>query len=248
MLASQPVARSAGSFTDLNIEYGEIKLALDAALVDNRHLRECIAENGKTLADTRRNLVKTTNEVAIFKAQTLQMKIRMEALGIGVVAGGSPKLEQRLLSAVSQLRAASMERDRIAKALVRLTEAASLYVKAEPSQSAESRLTLESELRNSNNILSTDLIAPDSQTGVPSNEYGQLISIKANLSLVVINLGSSSGVKLGMPMQIVRNKQVIGHIRVVDVRDKIAGAVIQDLDSQKETFIIGDRVKVAIEQ
>ena len=112
MLASQPVARSAGSFTDLNIEYGEIKLALDAALVDNRHLRECIAENGKTLADTRRNLVKTTNEVAIFKAQTLQMKIRMEALGIGVVAGGSPKLEQRLLSAVSQLRAASMERDR----------------------------------------------------------------------------------------------------------------------------------------
>ena len=83
---------------------------------------------------------------------------------------------------------------------------------------------------------------------MPSNEYGQLISIKANLSLVVINLGSSSGVKLGMPMQIVRNKQVIGHIRVVDVRDKIAGAVIQDLVSQKETFIIGDRVKVAIEQ
>lgn len=248
MLASQPAARSAGSFTDLNIEYGEIKIALDATLAENKQLRETIAENGKALADARQCLVKTTNDAEIFKAQTLQMKLRMEALGIGVVAGGSPKLEQRLLSAVNQLRASSLERDRVAEALVRLTEAAGLYVKAEPSQSADSRLTLESEVRNSNSILLTESIAPEAQTGVPAIENGRVISIKANLSLVVVNSGFSSGVKLGMPLQIVRNQQVIGHIRVVDVREKIAGAVIQDLVSQKETFIVGDRVKVATEQ
>lgn len=247
MLASQPAARSAGSFTDLNIEYGEIKLALDAALAENKQLRETIAETGKALADARQCLVETTNDVAIFKAQTLQMKLRMEALGIGVVAGGSPKLEQRLLSAVNHLRAASLKRDRVAEALVRLTEAAGLYVKAEPSQSADSRLTLESEVRNSNSILLTEAIAPDAQAGVPSIEDGQVISIKANLSLVVVNLGFSSGVKLGMPLQIVRNQQVIGRIKVVDVREKIAGAVIQDLVSQKETFVIGDRIKIVTE-
>lgn len=247
MLASQPAARSAGSFTDLNIEYGEIKLALDAALAENKQLRETIAETGKALADARQCLVETTNDVAIFKAQTLQMKLRMEALGIGVVAGGSPKLEQRLLSAVNHLRAASLKRDRVAEALVRLTEAAGLYVKAEPSQSADSRLTLESEVRNSNSILLTEAIAPDAQAGVPSIEDGQVISIKANLSLVVVNLGFSSGVKLGMPLQIVRNQQVIGRIKVVDVREKIAGAVIQDLVSQKKTFVIGDRIKIVTE-
>lgn len=247
MLASQPAARSAGSFTDLNIEYGEIKLALDAALTENKQLRETIAETGKALADARQCLVETTNDVAIFKAQTLQMKLRMEALGIGVVAGGSPKLEQRLLSAVNHLRAASLKRDRVAEALVRLTEAAGLYVKAEPSQSADSRLTLESEVRNSNSILLTEAIAPDAQAGVPSIEDGQVISIKANLSLVVVNLGFSSGVKLGMPLQIVRNQQVIGRIKVVDVREKIAGAVIQDLVSQKKTFVIGDRIKIVTE-
>lgn len=248
MLASQPAARSAGSFTDLNIEYGEIKLALDAALAEKKQTRESIAENRKALVDARKCLVDSINEAAIFKAQTLQMKLRMEALGIGVVAGGSPKLEQRLLSAVNQLRSASLERDRIAEALVRLTEAAGLYVKAEPSERADSRLTLESELRNSNNILLTKSIALDAQTGVPSTENGQVISIKTNLSLVVVNLGFTSGVKLGMPLQIVRNQQVIGHIRVVDVREKIAGAVIQDLVSQKEAFTIGDGVKVAAEQ
>lgn len=248
MLALPPVAHSAGSFTDLNIEYGELKLALGAALSENMQLREDIAENAKALSDARRSILDISSEAALFKAQTLQMRLRMDALGIGAVSGGSPKLEQRLLSAVNQLRAMELKKSRVSEALVRLTEAAGLYVKADPGQNAESRLTLETEIRNSNSALLTESMAPDAPTAIPSLENGRVISANATLSLVVVNMGFSSGVKLGMPMQVVRDQQVIGRVRVVDVREKISGAVIQDLVSQKKQFKIGDHVNVAAEQ
>ena len=46
----------------------------------------------------------------------------------------------------------------------------------------------------------------------------------------------------------IRDQQVIGHVKVVDVREKIAGAVIQDLVSQTKQFKIGDHVNVAAVQ
>lgn len=248
VLTSQPASHSAGSFSDLKVEYGELKLALDAALADNKQLRDTIAANAKSLADARESLVQASSEAAVFRAQMQQMKYRMEALGVGAIAGGGAKLEQRLLAAVNQLRTASMEKAKIAEALVRLTEAASLFAKSEIGQNADSRLALEGEIRNSHSALLNESISSDAQAQVPSIENGSVISIKDDLSLVVVNVGFSSGVKLGMPLEVVRNQQIIGHIRVVDVRERISGGVIQDLASNKETFKTGDRVKVAAQQ
>ena len=247
-LTSPSASHSAGSFSDLNIEYGELKLAFEAALADSRQLRDTIAENAKALADARESLVQASSEAAIFRAQTQQMKFRIEALGIGAFAGGDAKLEQRLLAAVNQLRTAAIEKTKISEALVRLTEAASLFAKSELGQNADSRLALEAEIRNSHSALLTESISSHAQAQVPAIENGSVISIKDDLSLVVVNVGLSSGVKLGMPLEVVRNEQTIGHIRVVDVRERISGGLIQYLVSNKETFRTGDRVKVAAQQ
>ena len=248
ILASPPKSHSACSFTDLNIEYGELKLAIDVALSENKLLRESIAENAKAIIVAKQRIVDVSNQGALFKAQASEMKLRMDALGIGVVAGGSSVLEQRLLSAVNQLRAMEVKNVRVFEALVRLTEAAGLYVRADSDQNAESRLTLETEIRNSNSVLLAESTDPGGLAVVPSLENGRIVSANARLSLVVVNMGSSSGVKLGMPMLVIRDQQVIGHVKVVDVREKIAGAVIQDLVSQTKQFKIGDHVNVAAVQ
>jgi hypothetical protein len=72
--------------------------------------------------------------------------------------------------------------------------------------------------------------------------------VNESLSLVVINVGFSAGVKNGMPMRVARGQKMLGNIRVVDVREKLAGAVIQDLTSETESLKIGDNVNVAAEQ
>ena len=73
---------------------------------------------------------------------------------------------------------------------------------------------------------------------------GKVISVTEEFALVVANLGREHGVKLGMPFQIWRGEERIGLVRVVDVRDKISGAVIQDLNGKKTKIQAGDRLKV----
>ncbi len=63
---------------------------------------------------------------------------------------------------------------------------------------------------------------------------------------VVGNLGEKQGVKIGMPMRVIRGDRKIATIRVVDVRQKICGAVIQEMDSPKEQIKVGDRLQVDV--
>jgi hypothetical protein len=84
---------------------------------------------------------------------------------------------------------------------------------------------------------------------VPANiSDGIAIAVKDDLSLVVINLGSKQGVREGMPFQVIRGEKLIGKVRVVDVRDKIAGAIVQNLFSEKDPIKVGDHLKVDAQQ
>jgi hypothetical protein len=75
-----------------------------------------------------------------------------------------------------------------------------------------------------------------------------VISVKDEWSLVVGNLGEAQGLKMGMPLRVVRGDKVIATLRVVDVRQKICGAVIQEMDSPKDKIEVGDRLQVDAKQ
>jgi hypothetical protein len=47
-----------------------------------------------------------------------------------------------------------------------------------------------------------------------------------------------------MPMRVMRGDKKIATLRVVDVRQRICGAVIQEMDSGKEQIKVGDRLQV----
>jgi uncharacterized OB-fold protein len=55
------------------------------------------------------------------------------------------------------------------------------------------------------------------------------------------NLGEKQGVKIGMPLRVVRAEKTIATLRVVDVRQKICGAVIQQ---STDKIKVGDRLEV----
>ena len=75
---------------------------------------------------------------------------------------------------------------------------------------------------------------------------GSVISVKDEWSFVVGNLGEKQGVKIGMPMRVMRGDRRIATVRVVDVRQKICGAVIQEMDSQKDKIKVGDRLQADV--
>jgi hypothetical protein len=62
------------------------------------------------------------------------------------------------------------------------------------------------------------------------------------------NLGEKQGIKIGMPLRVVRDDKTIARLRVVDVRQKICGAVIQEMDSEREKIKVGDRLQADARQ
>ncbi len=249
MLVLVPAARSAGSFSDLDIEYSELKVTLDKVLGENKQLRDSLAETQRTLAEMRKNLTVSNDEAGVFQHQSMQMKLRMDALGIDSITGNGEKLEQRLLTAVNDLRASNAEKKNLSEALVRLVEATSFYAKTATGTSPQSRLALETEIRGANAVLGiSSANAVEAPPAIATMSDATVLSFEPGLALVVMNLGSKQGVKVGTPFQIVRDHKVIGNVRVVDVREKIAGAVIQNLSSEKEQIKVGDRLKVDAQQ
>jgi len=249
-----------GSLSELDIENSELKVTLEkskAALVkaeadleksqeDNQQLRDALAETEKTLADMRKQFAAAIGESEIFKRESKELQLRIEALGLDASGSNQSKLEQRLLAAVNDLRITSVEKKKISEALIRLSETVSLYTKT---PNADTRLALEAELRNANAALGA--ASPNAVEAMPvpaTISDGMAISVKDDLALVVMNLGSKQGVKVGMPFQVLHGDHIIGSVRVVDVREKISGAVIQNLASEKDRIQVGDHLKVDVHQ
>ena len=189
------------------------------------------------------------NDADIFRHQLAETKLRLEALGLSAASGNTGKLEERLLEAVKSYTHAEEERKKLAEALAGLCEAAAGFAKKATASEPDSRLALEVRIRLANELLG---LAPSSAVAageVPATlTDGMVISIKEELGLVVANIGVKQGVAVGMPFQVLRDDHLIGTVRVVDVRERIAGAIIQDLSSTKDKIKVGDRLKVAARQ
>jgi hypothetical protein len=249
-LSLVPVARlhgqAKGSLSELDIENSQLKVNLEKVLGDNKQLRDALAETEKTLADMRKNLAAATGESEVFKRQAMELKLRIEALGLDVSGSNVSKLEQRLLTAVSDLRVMAEENKKLSEALVQLSEAASVYAKTATNANTEASVALEAAKRNANAALGgTSPNAVEAQRVDATISDGLAVSVADDLALVVMNIGAKQGVKLGMPFQVIRGDHIVGSVRVVDVRDKIAGAIIQDLTTDKDRIKVGDRLKVS---
>jgi hypothetical protein len=243
-----PRAHSAGSLSDLDIEFSELKVSIEGLLDENRQLREALVLNAKAHSDVRQNLADASNEAAVFKRQAKQMRLRIDALGIEAVGGDRAKLEQRLLVSMGELRASNEQKDKCSAALVKLAEAVSLYFRS-MMVNPRARTVLDGELRKANQALGVqqkDLQEKASPLTLITG--GVVVSVKNDLELIVIDTGERDGVKIGMPFQIIRDEKLIGRIRVVDVREKISGAIVQNLNADKKRIKIGDQVKADVHQ
>jgi hypothetical protein len=133
--------------------------------------------------------------------------------------------------------------------LIQLSETILTFKKSSVTNDPEALEAMEVAMRNTAQALGVTL--HDAKEAAPvaaTLQDGMVLSMQEELALVVANLGSRQGVKVGMPFQVLRDGNVIGTVRVVDVRESIAGAVIQDLSSEKEKIKQGDRLKVDARQ
>ena len=241
-----PVGRLAAegnsSLSESKVENPEHAVTAETLLAQNEQLRRQLSIAQESLRALTSSLAESNAEAELFRRKYSDLELRMEALGLASANKDRAKLEQRLLAAVSDLQLAQKERDEFRDQMLRLNEAMLRYLKTSQGDDAQARMDVETQLRSTNNLVTRSASAPDLPE--PSLMDGSVISVKDEWSFVVGNLGEKEGVKIGMPMRVMRDDRKIATLRVIDVRQKICGAVIQETDSEKEKIRVGDRLQV----
>jgi len=214
----------------------------EALLQENEQLQKQLSIAQESLKALTSSLAESNADAEELRRKYSDLELRMEALGLASANKDRAKLEQRLLAAVSDLQLAQKERDDYRDQMLRLNEAVLCYLKTSQAGDAKVRMDLEAQLRSINTLITKSTGVPDQPE--PGLMDGSVISVKEEWSFVVGNLGGKQGVKIGMPMRVMRDDRRIATLRVVDVRQKICGAVIQEMDSNKEKIRVGDRLQV----
>ena len=211
-------------------------------LRQNEDLQRQLLIAQESLKAVTSSLAESNAEAELFRRKYSDLQLQMEALGLASANKDRAKLEQRLLAAVSDLQLAQKERDAYRDQMLRLDEAMLCYLKTSQSADAKARMDVETQLRSIDKLVTKSTNAPD--LAEPSLMDGSVISVKDEWSFVVGNLGEKQGVKIGMPMRAMRGDKRIATLRVIDVRQRICGAVVQEMDSKKDRIKVGDRLQV----
>ena len=240
--ASAARAQTAGSLSESKNESVAHPATGEGLLQENEQLQKELSIAQESIKALTSSLAESNAEAEELRRKYSDLQLRMEALGLASASKDRAKLEQRLLSAVSDLQLAQKERDEYRDQMLRLNEAVLFYLRSSQGGDAKARMDVEAQLRSINTLVTKSSGAPDA-AGAGLMD-GSVISVKDEWSFVVGNLGEKRGVKIGMPMRVMRGDRKIATLRVVDVRQKICGAVIQEMDSKKEQIKVGDRLQV----
>lgn len=231
-------------------ELKETKDRLRAFEAENESLRRRNELNKTALRTLDESLAVASAESEFFRRQFSDLKLKMEAWGIESVGDNKEALEQRLLKAVRDLNLAQEARDRLSERLMGLSEMVMLLMKSAKSTDPQQRLEIESQLRAANDaVASAGQGQADPATPLPGElTDATVISVKEDYALVVGNIGNRQGVKAGMPFRVLRGGQSVAQVRVIAVRDRIFGAVIEDYASTAETVKVGDKLRIDTQQ
>jgi hypothetical protein len=236
-LARGLAAEGNSSLSDSKNESEAVTAA--ALLAQKEELRRQLSLSQETVQTLTTSLAESNAEAELFRRKFADLQLRMEALGLASASKDRAKLEQRLLTAVSDLQLAQKERDEYRDQMMQLSETMLRYLKTAEGGDPQARMDVETQLRSMNALVDKSAKAQP-QNG--SLLDGSVISVKEEWSFVVGNFGAREGVKIGMPLRVKRGDDVVAKLRVVDVRERICGAVIQE--SGKEKIKIGDRLEV----
>ncbi len=231
--------------SDTIIEVTDAPAVVNAKPLGNETLKQQLAVQRESVQALTESLAASNAEAELFRRKYTALQLRMEALGIESADKDKSRLEQRLLSAVSDLQLAKKERAQYRDQMLRLTEAMLNLLKTSTGGDAKARAEVEAQVRSTNALVAKATNTAEPQPGLMD---GSVVSVKEEWSLVVGNMGEKQGVKIGMPLRVVRDGRLIAKLRVVDVRQKICGAVIQEMGSEKEKIKVGDRLQADARQ
>jgi hypothetical protein len=214
----------------------EARIEAEQAGLEVDELKQQVKSLGSSLADANR----LGNE---FRDDYNKLRLETEALGLETLTRGDRGVRERLLKAISDHRLLEEERETMAHALLDLADAIKSYMITAVSSNVETRAALQAALKQAEAAIGIQQRRPVDGPKKSLDE-GKIVSIKRDLGIIVFNVGSKDGAKIGMPFEIVRKDRKIGTAMIADVRENRCGALITNLIDDSDDAQVGDRVRV----
>ena len=172
-------------------------------------------------------------------------QLKLQAFGVDLFTQDDNSLEQRLLKAVRDLDIARQEVERQSAVIARLSESFMKVLKSVPQLSDERRGEAEAAIAAAGAV-----ITPKSGEAVGADDISKalVVSIDSCVGLVVFDAGRCSGIRVGTPVTVLRGDRPIYSAMIVDVRDSISGAVLQDRMADGGEVEVGDGIRLLPEQ
>lgn len=228
-----------------SVEVRELRAALALSqnqLAAERERNGEIEEQRKALVESLAEAVRVSEEQMVTARET---KLKLQAFGVDLFTREDNSLEQRLLKAVRDLDIAEQELERQSGAIRQLSEIF-MKVLASASQLSEAQRTeAEGAIAAAGKTLSA---LPVDTTGGDDLSKAKVVSIDSGVGLVVFDAGRRSGVRIGTPITVVRGEKPLYSATIVDVRESISGAVLQDRMADGGEIEVGDGIRLLPEQ
>jgi hypothetical protein len=240
-LAATGAVRAQSAF-----EYQELNTALQLAAQKIQSLEAQLATalgRGEALAQS---AAAANQEAAELRDRHDRLRGLLEGLGIAALEQQPEAVQERLLSALSDLRVSETSRRRLADALMQLAEVSIEFAKTVPAPDAAAEQRLSAALESTEQVLVAASASPAPSVEPASLQEARIVSLKPELGVAVLSVGSRDGVKPGMPFEIFREDKPIAKILVTEVRSSVSGAVVQELANKSDPVKVGDRGKVDI--
>ena len=237
-------AQDERSLTDFESRIGNAEAQVSASDSNTiGALREKLLLAETTIIALTATVAEMGNSAEASRRELEDANLRLEALAATEKDSKAEALEARLLQCLRELRLLKDDKNSARQQLLMLSEAIQMLLLTSVETNPQTRLAVESELRKTSELL-RDKIRLQENSVEPSLASGVVLDTRDEISLVVANIGRAHGVKVGMPFQVFRNGKLINTIKIVDVREKFSGGVIQSLTTEASRIEKGDTLKV----
>jgi len=241
--ACSPLAMTSAEET---IEVRELRTALEKTRAELAEVRERNAELEKQRKELTRSLAEAVRVSEEQVAAARETKLKLQAFGVDLFTQDEDSLEQRLLKAVRDLDICRQDIERQSSALHSLSEAFLKYLEATPDAPESERSAATVAIEEARGAIAAGSAGDEEEAaGRADLSSSQVVSIDSEIGLVVLDSGRRDGVRVGTPVAVLREGRPIYSAMIVDVRDAISGAVLQDeLSSEAGDVAVGDGVRL----
>lgn len=241
--ASLPVRaqEAAGESVEVRELRAALKVAQDAAEAERKRADEAESKR-RALVESLAEAVRVSEEQMTASRET---ELKLQALGVDVITREADTLEQRLLKAVRDLDISQQEVERRTEAIQNLSESFLKVLKAADNLPPAVRAEAEASLASANASLGE---SNDPVSDPADLSEAKVVSIDSAIGLVVFDAGRQSGLRVGTPVTVLRGDRPLYSALIVDVRESLSGAVLQDRMTDVGDVEVGDGIRLLPEQ